>query len=126
MINILLAIVSAFVLAVGALTFRSSSEEASVKKSYEALVTSSIMVLIGTFCLVFSLFGLAKALTAAVIAAIVLFVAHTVESYVTSRAWSFENGKLQERGSGSVREPKHSKIGAAKHARKQDVTAGKK
>lgn len=94
--HIILAIIASFVIIVGALTFMSSSEEAAVSHDYEPLRMSSIMIVAGMFCLMFFLAGLAEAVGAAVLVAIVLFVIHAVNSHASVKSCEFEAGKLQE------------------------------
>lgn len=88
--TIILSIISIFIFTIGALTFYASSEEAAEMKRYEALATSTVMILIGVFCTMFFLFGIECALSAVLLVAIALFAIHTIISYVSFGRYSFE------------------------------------
>lgn len=111
--TIILSIISIFIFVIGALTFYASSEEAVETKRYEALATSTVMILIGVFCTVFFLFGIERALSAVLLTAIVLFVIHTIISYVSFGQYSFKNGKLQMYRDYSQGKTEHKNISPA-------------
>ena len=92
--DIIMAVVSAFVTLVGLLTLGSSSESAACERDYEPLRLSTIMIIVGVFCFTFFLFGFTKAIAAAVISAIIIFIVHTVVSYTCAGAYKFENSRL--------------------------------
>lgn len=105
--NIILAIISIFVFAVGALTFRSSSEEAAETHDYESLLMSSVMVCVGVFCTAFFLADIATAAVLAAVSIAVMFVVHTIISRMSCAS---------SKNASKTSEPKHSKIAGAKHA----------
>lgn len=91
----ILSVISIFIAIVGALTFHEASYSAAVKRDYEGLWRSTIMLLVGVFCIVFFLGDITSALAATALTTIVEFVAHSIISYTSIQSHSFNNGKLQ-------------------------------
>lgn len=91
----ILSVISIFIAIVGALTFHEASYSAAVKRDYEGLWRSTIMLLVGVFCIVFFLGDITSALAATALTTIVEFVAHSIISYTSIQSHSFNNGKQQ-------------------------------
>lgn len=112
--HIILEIISAFVFATGALTFRASSEEAAETHDYNSLGMSSIMIIVGDFCFLFFAFNLAAAALGALLCAIALFAAHTVISRrLLAETIRIEKGHAID--DDIELRAKHSKIANAQH-----------